>query len=187
MIMPPAIPSIGPPAPVALTMIRLNDVSLDSRILEDALTSHRLSNLEALEVVGIGHKDLPIDQPVPWWEYNYSHLRDALKAHAPKLRSFKWHDMEHPSGGDLTPLGSFSSFRALESLMIDTELLFPLADDSFDFGELRTLLPPSLGRLGLCGLDWQAIEGLLIDEDMGEDRNLLVTDSHWAFIWETYH
>jgi hypothetical protein len=183
-IMLPAIPSIGPPGPVALTLLRLNDVSLNPRVLEDALNSHRLINLEALEVVGIGHKDWPIDQPVPWWEYDYSHLQDALKLHTPKLRIFKWHDMEHPSDGDLIPFGSFSGFRALKSLMIDTELLFPI--DSFKFRKVRTRLPSGLSHLGLCGLDWQAIEDHLINEDMSEDRNQLVTDEFAQKIYSTF-
>jgi len=176
IIMLPAIPSTGPPGPVALTLLRLNDVSFNPRVLEGALNSHRPSNLEALEVVGIGHKDWPIDQLVPWWEYDYSHLRDALKAHTPKLRSFKWHDMEHPSDGDLTPFGSLSGFRALKSIMIDTELLFSLTKDGFHFLKLRTRLPSRLRHLGLCGLDWQAIEDHRINEDMSEDQNQLVND-----------
>jgi hypothetical protein len=93
-----------------------------------------LKNLESLVVAGVGQNGTLWQYDAEWHVYDYSHLKQVMLKHLPKLQHFSWTDMWNPES--MESIGSFLTFNKLRTLILDVHFFRDKAiDDDDDEGD----------------------------------------------------
>jgi hypothetical protein len=149
-----------PPFASRLTSITLQDVSLDPKVLEDAL---RTPQFQVLEVLKILHLSEPSYE---WGECDYDQLKQIMLKHLHALKELVWSGIEYMEDQDCEPFGSFHALKKLEVLRIEFSLIAgrewepdnPTARQCQ--APLAEFLPPSLRVFQLMNLKWSLVQNM---------------------------
>jgi hypothetical protein len=149
----------------SLRSISLRSTDVHPGVLEEAIQSSILRNLETLIVDGVGRCDLGSYKRRSWLGFDYRKLKQVMLQNLPKLRCFGWTGMAYRTGWNdrLEPFGSFAGFPYLDSLYIDYKLLFDVVEDQPqnelpDLCLLPFMLPPKLRQFRIYGITWAVVQ-----------------------------